>query len=71
MRKIEKRLRDRIKSLEKELSEVEEDRTKYRVYYTRKFRWFIELQGKGTTPSMAWIIEDFAKFFQTVKWFNW
>lgn len=71
MRAVEKRLRERIKGLEKELAEVKADRDEFRKYWAGKFRWYLELHGKGTQPNVAWLIEDMAKFFTKVQRWYW
>jgi len=71
MRAIEKRLRIRIECLENEAKEITLDRQQYRDYFSNKLRWFIELQGKGTTAATAYMIEDLAKLLQRTQWFNW
>ncbi len=71
MRAVEKRLREKVRELESELTTVKADREKFRKYWAHKFRWFIELQGKSSTPNMPYMIEDMAKFFQDVQWWYW
>ncbi len=71
MRAVEKRLRERIKELEKENQEVSEDRDLFRDHFARRFRWWIELVGKQKTPNMAWLIEADAKEMRAMKWWSW
>jgi len=71
MRAIEKRLRERIKWLEKDRENIFVDRQKFRDFCAEKLRWYIELKGKGQAGSTSWMIEDMAKLFQRVEWFHW
>lgn len=64
MRAIERRLRDRIRQLEDELKEAEADRQKFRTYWAGNMKWFIEMHGEGKHPTMSWLIEDMAKFWE-------
>lgn len=71
MRAVEKRLRERVKNLEKQLSELEADRDVFRKHFSRRYRWWIELLGKKETPSIAWLIEADAKEMVSMKWWAW
>lgn len=71
MRAVEKRLRERIKELEKQLETVEADRAKFREHFSRRFRWWIELAGKGQHPSVAWLIEADAKELYSLGYWWW
>lgn len=71
MRKVEKRLRERIKALEVELEKIKAERQQYRQYFIGKLRWFLELHGKGQSPDMSSLIQDFAHFMTTVESFWW
>ncbi len=75
MRKVERQLRMRLKDAEKRLEEtrqeLSEEREKFREHFTTRFRWWIELVGKGQSPSAAWLIEADAKFLTRVKPWCW
>jgi hypothetical protein len=71
MRAVEKRLRERIKYLETNQAEIDADRELFRKHFARRFRWWIELLGKGTTPSLPWLIEQDAKEMRDMKWWSW
>lgn len=69
MRAIEKKLRERIKELEGEVSILENERIKFRAHFVKRFRWWLALIGKGTNPNLTWLVEDDAKFLVNVeKW---
>lgn len=58
----------------KEYESVFEDRKKYQQHFTKRFRWFIELLGKGQGPRLGeddGVIARDAKFLQTVEYFSW
>lgn len=71
MRAIEKRLRERIKQLEAELQETRDDRQLFRDHFARRFRWWIELIGSQSTPSLPWLIEQDAKEMRHMKYWCW
>lgn len=78
MRKVERRLRERIKDLEYEISELKrerndllDDRAKFRSHFIIRFKWWIELLGKVTRPDVAWLVENDAKWLQTFKKWDW
>ena len=72
MRAVEKRLREKIVELERQISEKDKDLAEYHRHFQKRFRWWIELLGKGGTPSLPWLIEDDAKLFHRVKsWWWW
>jgi len=71
MRAVEKRLRERIKRLEREKSEVEGDRDLFREHFARRFRWWIKLLGEQSGPDLKWLIEDDAKEMRNMKWWSW
>ncbi len=71
MRAIERRLRERVKALEKDLEEVRLDRDLYREHFHTRFRWWIELIGQQKTPSLSWLIESDAKWLQKFRWWGW
>lgn len=71
MRKVEKQLRERNKRQQEMIEKIEADREKYRSFWKGKLKWFIELQGAGKSPSMPWLIEDMARFFNSVDNFYW
>ena len=66
-----KELRERIKELEQELNEIKADREKYRTHFITRFRWWIELLGKGSTPNVNYLIESDAKILNSTKPFWW
>lgn len=71
MRKVEKRLRERLKAAEKELSEVKADRERYRNFFKAKFKWFLEIHGKNQTANTEYMVQQFAEFFTRVDSFWW
>ena len=71
MRAVEKRLLERIKLLEKEVTELEEDRDRFRIHFATRFRWWVKLIGNQTTPDMAWLIEADAKELREFKFWSW
>lgn len=71
MRAIEKRLRERVKELEKELEEIKQDRILFRDHFINRFKWWIKLIGEQTGPSLPWLIEDDAKWLRKFKWWYW
>lgn len=71
MRAVEKRLRQKIKDLEAELKEVEEDREKFREDFIRNFKEAIRLLGKGCSWSSSDLIERMSKQLRNYKWWYW
>lgn len=71
MRAVEKRLRERIKYLEAYQAELESDRELFRDHFARRFRWWIELLGKHSSPNIKWLIEYDAKEMRKMKWWSW
>ena len=71
MRSVEKRLREKIKWLEKDREDIQADRQKFRNFCSQKMRQYIEIHGKGNSILTSWLIEDMAKHFQQVSWFHW
>lgn len=71
MRAVERRLRYHIKALEKEKADLEKDRQKFRNHFARRFRWWIELLGKQTAPSVSWLVEADAKELAAFEWWSW
>ena len=71
MRAIEKRLRERLKALEQELNENKHDLARFQDHFKKRFRWWVKLVGDKSAPSLAWLIEDDAKFLRSVKEFWW
>lgn len=65
-----KELKLYIKELNQEINELHIDREKYRAHFIRRFRWWIKLQSEGSTPNLAWLIEDDAKQLRNFKWFS-
>ena len=72
MRAIEKRLRERIKTLETELEEVKKDREAFRSDVVSNLRTAIQIHGKGQYWSMGGMIETFAKQIASKQnWYWW
>jgi len=71
MRAVEKRLRENVAFLEKELSEAKQDRDLFRQHFSERFRWWIKLLGDGKTPDLPSIIEADAKWLRNFKWWSW
>lgn len=71
MRAVERRLRDRIKSLEKELIEVKADRDGFRATMTYLLRRVIELHGKGHYWSSSSLIETLSQHIAKREWWYW
>ena len=71
MRAIEKKLRARIVDLEHKNTELVRVRDAFRAHYASRFRWWVELLGKGTGPSVPWLIEDDAKLMAKVGSWWW
>lgn len=70
MRVVEKRLRERIKSLEKELDEVKRDREGFRNSLVNNLKEAIRIHGLGQYWIMPHLIETFAKnISQRNKWY--
>ena len=60
-----------VERLEAKIRVLENERRIYQEHFARRFKWWIELIGKNTTPSLPWLIEHDAKFMQTVTHFSW
>ena len=71
MRRVERILRDRIKTLEKQNAALEADRQKFRQHFIRRFKWWLQLLGDSKTPNMAWLVEDDAKELQNFESWWW
>ncbi|MGL5936229.1 MAG: hypothetical protein ACRCZI_11485 [Cetobacterium sp.] len=71
MRAIEKKLRERVQELEKELDEVKQDREEFRDHFAKRFKWWLELIGKQQAPPMTWLIESDAKWLRRFQWWQW
>ena len=71
MRRVEKRLRDRIDELEAELKWKSEELEVFRNHFSKRFRWWIELLSKNTSPNLGWMIEDDAKVLHKLKSWWW
>lgn len=71
MRKVEKRLRERVKTLEKELTEVKEDRQKFRDFTVNNLKTAIRIHGESKYWNMQSLIEALSKNLQSVKYFYW
>ena len=67
MTPIEKRLRERIKFLEKDREELRVDRDIYRTYFSEKLRYFISLLADKRYAPSAWMVEDLAKMLQRTQ----
>lgn len=67
-----KSLKEKIKRLEKEKEEILQDRVKFRNHFKSRLQWWIKLLGEQKHPEMKWLIEDEAKFLNTVEqWYWW
>lgn len=67
-----KQLKEKIKRLEKEKDEILQDRVKFRNHFQKRLQWWIRLLGENKTPEMKWLIEDEAKFLNSVEhWYWW
>ena len=62
---------EEISKLNEKIDQLENERRQYRGHAVRRLKWWIELHGKGATPNLAWLIEQDAKFLQTVSNFTW
>ena len=71
MRAVEKRLREKIRELEKQMAEVEKDRAQFRESFAANLRDAIRVHGEGKTFNMSSLIETYAKQLQKVAWFCW
>lgn len=71
MRAVEKRLRERIKLMEKDLEEIRVDRQHFRDQFIRRFKFWIECLGEGRSPNVSSVIESDAKFLHKVKQWYW
>lgn len=71
MRKVERRLRDKIKDLELKLSQVEADREKFRQFMVSDLRRNIELCGKNQYLTASSWIERIAVRLQDVERWWW
>jgi len=56
---------------EKKIRQLENEQCLYQEHFARRFKWWIELIGKNSTPSLPWLIEQDAKFLQSVTQFTW
>lgn len=71
MNKTEKRLREKIKSLEAELHKVKEDRHKYRHYFVQNFRCSVDLLGKNETWNMIYVVKTLSEQMTKFESFYW
>lgn len=71
MRKVEKRLREKLKQKEMEIYELYTERERFRNHFRDRFRWYIKLLGNKEYPDMKSLVEAEAKFLQTVKSWRW
>lgn len=71
MRKVEKRLREKLKQKEMEIYELYTERERFRNHFRDRFRWYIKLLGNNQYPDMKLLVEAEAKFLQTVKSWRW
>jgi len=65
------RLNARIEALEKEVSELRDDRNLFREHFINRFQWWVKLQSEKSSPNLAWIIENDAKWLQRFKYWVW
>lgn len=66
-----KQLKEKIKRLEKEKDEILQDRVKFRNHFQKRLQWWIRLLGENKIPEMKWLIEDEAKFLNSVEHWHW
>lgn len=71
MRAVEKRLRERIKTLEAELQDVKQDRDGFRDTMAYLIKEAIRIHGNGNHWAMSSLIETLAKQIQKRKWWHW
>lgn len=71
MRRVERKLRERIAVLEAELEWKSKELEVFRKHFVKRFRWWIELLSKNTGPNLSWMIEDDAKVLHTLKSWWW
>lgn len=64
-----KRLREEIRGLRANLSEMESDRNIYRDYCVANFKWFVKLIGEGKTPCLQYLIKEHGRLFNKAKRF--
>lgn len=67
----ERQLRRRVKELEQEVDELRLDRQIFRDHFALRFRWWVELMGKGERPNLAWLVENDARVLTRVKYWPW
>ena len=65
------RLNARIEALEKEVSELRDDRNLFREHFINRFQWWVKLQSEKSSPNLAWIIQNDAKWLQRFKYWVW
>ncbi len=62
---------EEIQRLNELVQRLENERSNYRDHAAKRMKWWIELHGKGSSPNVAWLIEQDAKFLSTVSSFIW
>lgn len=60
-----------IDRLQSEIQKLKNEREEFRSHFSSRFHWWVELQGKGETPSTSWLIESDAKWLTKVSSFTW
>ena len=71
MTTLERKLKKRVRELEQELDQVRADREIFREHFMRRFRWWVELMGKGEQPNLAWLVENDGRTLNRLKWWPW
>lgn len=71
MRAVEKRLRERVKSLETELAEVTKDRDAFRTDFVYLIKESLRIHGTAKSWSMIYLIEWAAKSMAAKKYWYW
>jgi hypothetical protein len=57
--------------LNQEIHKLRDEQKKYQEHFARRFKWWIKLMGDSHTPDLPWLVEQDAKFMQTVAPFTW
>jgi molecular chaperone GrpE (heat shock protein) len=65
------RLKRELKELRERVEKVNEDRERYRNWFTGKLKWFLQLLGENKTPEMKFLIEDMSKLLSKCDRFYW
>ena len=65
------RLEQRIRDLEQERAELLADRAKFREHFQVRFQWWVKLMKENSSPNLAWLVENDAKWLQQFKYWVW